>query len=81
MTTICADCTNYLDEGPIWYEQYCGAKAVRRRQVQNVVTGKMGYQHSDRKEPHCRDINRGKCPHFEAQASILQLIPFLKLGE
>ena len=81
MTTICADCTNYINGGPIWYEQHCGAKAARHPKVLNVVTGKMGYAMSDRKEPYCRDINKGNCPHFDQKDGLLQLIPFLKLGE
>ncbi len=72
---ICAKCIHFRSEGPIWYDQYCGAVDVERVAVVDPVSGESTYSgkndlgglyYTEEKRPHARDINKdGQCPHYE----------------
>ena len=70
--TICANCKFFIKNGPIWYDQYCGAS--ERRKVIDPVTGEEGYAGkndfgtayvSDQQFDFARDVNHGSCVLYE----------------
>ena len=70
--TICAQCQHFINKGPIWYSQFCGASALPIEV--DPVTGRRGptgtndlggkYQ-SDSKYHYARNINKGECLKFK----------------
>ncbi len=69
---ICINCQfcNQQDPNLTWYEYYCGAPEVKRKEGIDPVTGKVkfisGESLADESTPFCRDINiDGKCRFFK----------------
>ncbi len=70
--TICAECIHFINQGPIWYSQFCAASPLEK--AIDPVTGAETYMAtnslgmhttSDNAYQYCRDVNDGNCPKFE----------------
>lgn len=72
--TICRNCQHFLEQQPIWSEQYCQAPEVQFKKVMDPVTGEMGYRqrnsigdvfYNENPYPYARDINKdGNCVYY-----------------
>jgi len=75
--TVCINCRHFLNNGPVWYSQFCGhPKHAERVMVQDPVTGEYDYGGTNdlggsyidnNKHPHARDINKGDCELYEVK--------------
>ena len=75
--TICIRCRHHAVNtrgGHNWWNHCC--KANPRQSATDPVTGSSGYiarndlqnlHFTDEQYPHCRSINYGNCPHYEAE--------------
>jgi hypothetical protein len=70
--TICKLCQHFINGGPIWYDQYCGA--TKKPLTVNPVTGEHAYQsinglgtvyYDHNPYQYARDINTGDCPLYK----------------
>lgn len=71
--TICRQCKHFIESGPIWYDQFCGA--VTNPTDIDPVTGHESFvgvndlgtkYFDDNPHPYARDMNKtGNCELFE----------------
>jgi hypothetical protein len=71
--TICINCKYFIQNGPIWYDQFCGADELPA--TIDPVTGKSGYEGindlggkyiTQQKHPFANRVNiDGNCPLYQ----------------
>jgi len=68
--TFCVNCQHFINEGNVWYNQFCGAEEVRFEPKNDPVTGKKAFINfndfgneitNETPHPHARRINKGNC--------------------
>jgi hypothetical protein len=65
--TICAKCVYFFNRNPgsrIWHDGICLEPKVQPKREPDYVFGGL----KERMAVHCRDVNKGDCPHFEPKA-------------
>ncbi|KKL55822.1 hypothetical protein LCGC14_2251550 [marine sediment metagenome] len=78
---ICRDCRHFIQNGAIWYDQFCGA--VENEQGTNPVTGELGFVQKndlglvyfgDQRFAYAREINRGDCEYFVKKGRLTAML-------